>query len=154
MNQFLAMSAIKNFSWFLRERRDFSRVPLAQPVQIRLFQSPRIFSPAKIIDTVEGLVRNISAGGLLVESEHLIEAGNIAAMRFSLPGMNRKIRSLAEIIYVRHEGNKCLAGMRFLKIPLNHGIHIMCYISEQMKLFKGESLNRPSDDFFKPERTN
>jgi uncharacterized protein (TIGR02266 family) len=87
--------------------RGLPRVALAQPVQMRM-------------DRVawDGLARNLSRGGVFVESRHLVEPASEIELAMRLPETRAWLASTAQVIWTRAAEARCAAGMglRFLAL--------------------------------------
>lgn len=85
--------------------RGLPRVALAQPVQMRM-------------DRVawDGLARNLSRGGVFVESRHLVEPRSEVELAMRLPETRAWLASTAQVIWTRSAQARHAAGMglRFL----------------------------------------
>jgi hypothetical protein len=82
----------------------------------------------------DGLSVNISLSGLAITTEAPLKQRDYLKVELSLPGMARATRALAEVMWVRFEDDRNVAGIRFL-ILLNEAddSSIRRFIEHQLK---------------------
>lgn len=87
------------------ERRSFGRLPVSLPISFSLFDTSE---SKKLTEIIYAHARNISAGGLLIETEQiplqwvnaLISGKVILNLRFKLPEFNDFIQSSAKVTWM------------------------------------------------------
>lgn len=57
----------------------------------------------------QGLIRNVSAGGVFIRTEDALDVGADVLMTFMVPGSRRRVRAIGTVIRVSRDG----AGIRF-----------------------------------------
>jgi uncharacterized protein (TIGR02266 family) len=87
--------------------RGLPRVTLAAPVQLRMLRT-----------AWDGLARNLSRGGVFVESRHLVEPWSEVELTMRLPETQAWLASTAQVIWTRPPAPRHIAGMglRFLAL--------------------------------------
>jgi CheY-like chemotaxis protein len=86
----------------LAERRSYHRVAVATPVR---------WQAGKKSGQVQSV--NISRSGILIEAGDALAVGDVAELRFTLPGQATPIQAQAEVVRVDEQGR---AGMRFTRL--------------------------------------
>ena len=117
------MSLIQAVSRFLRagSLRGQARVPLSLPVKIRHED-----------DASWGTARNLSRGGMFVESEIRAEPGSELALAFELPEVEEPLASTAQVIWRREPGASAAGmGLRFLALDRGAAEEIDTYVYER-----------------------
>jgi uncharacterized protein (TIGR02266 family) len=85
---------------------------------------PRVPMMVKVVDQKTGKVRDyfsreISCGGIFIESQNPYEAGNKVTLEFQVPGTESRLKVSAEVVHVTSEGEKggfSGFGLRFLDL--------------------------------------
>lgn len=87
--------------------RGLPRIPLAQPAQMRMQQA-----------TWDGVARNLSRGGVFVESPRLVDPWSEVEFRMRLPETHDWLASTAQVIWTRDPRPRHTPGMglRFLAL--------------------------------------
>ncbi|HJZ86885.1 MAG TPA: TIGR02266 family protein [Polyangia bacterium] len=84
-----------------------------------------------------GFSRNLSSGGLFVQTPLLRAVGSVLRVRFTLPGHEDAIESDAVVRWVREvaEVERCGMGMQFDKLPARAHAAIDQFIEQRDSLF-------------------
>jgi uncharacterized protein (TIGR02266 family) len=87
--------------------RGLPRIPLAQPAQMRTQRA-----------AWDGLARNLSRGGVFVESTRLVEPWSEVEFEMRLPETHDRLASVAQVIWTReaHPRHTPGMGLRFLAL--------------------------------------
>lgn len=88
--------------------RGLPRIPLAQPAQMRLART-----------AWDGLARNLSRGGVFVESARLVEPWSEVEFRMRLPETQDWLASTAQVIWTRDALPRHTAGMGLRFVTLD-----------------------------------
>lgn len=79
-----------------------------------------------------GRVRNLSRGGLFVESSRALEPAAEVQVQLELPETETSVLSTAEVRWVRREANEALGmGMRFLRLDRDSARELAHYVNER-----------------------
>jgi hypothetical protein len=97
----------------MQERRQSRRAPLVTQIEAHDGATALL-----------GQVRNLSAGGLLVDTSENLPVGIIAIVRFSLPSQQRPIQAAARVL--RSEPGKSM-GLAFLRLQERDQQQILAY---------------------------
>ncbi len=82
-----------------------------------------------------GRVRNLSRGGLFVESARALEPSSEVMVQLELPDSEDSVLSTAEVRWVRRERNESLGmGMRFLALDRDSEKSLARYVGERVSL--------------------
>ncbi len=118
------MGLIQAVNRFLRSQpvRGLSRIPVETPVHI-------IRKP----DDVWGTLRNLSRGGIFVESDFAMAPDTEVAVEFTLPESEGPLQSTAQVIWRRRGSQKQPNGMglRFLALDRTSAQEIESYVYER-----------------------
>lgn len=122
------------------ERRSFGRLSVSLPMSFTLFDTSE---SKKLTEIIYAHARNISAGGLLIETEQipvqwvnsLISGKVILALQFKLPGFNDFIQTSAKVTWMARrkevvEGTEpFVMGVSFTEIAPEDQDRINTFIS-------------------------
>jgi len=95
--------------------RRFVRFEISSPMTLHKIKD--IFGnfwPSDEEHAINGVILNISAGGILVEIDQPLSENDIVSMRFSLQGVETLENVLGTVKRTDQEENCCLAGIEFV----------------------------------------
>jgi len=96
-------------------RRRFIRLEIAAPMSLRKIKDRQShFWPDGDKHVINGLILNISGGGLLVELDHAVTEGDLVAMQFTLQGVETLANVLGLVKRADSDSGTYLAGIEFL----------------------------------------
>jgi hypothetical protein len=105
----------KPFTIKEENRRRFIRVEIAAPMSLKKIKDRQAhFWPEGDWHLVNGLILNISGGGVLVELDQAVSEGDVVAMQFTLQGVETLANVLGLVKRADGESGIYLAGIEFL----------------------------------------
>jgi len=111
-----------------KERRAHERVPV---VMLGVtFRSINISEPLQIL----GYIKNISLGGMCVETREDIKTESILRLDFVLPDGKEFSDIIGKIVWVKRSENVNLAGVTFIKMGLFQRIKLFNSIKKILKV--------------------
>jgi hypothetical protein len=110
-----APKARKPFKVQEENRRKFIRLEIAAPMTLKKIKDREAhFWPEGDWHVVNGLILNISAGGVLVELDQAVAEGDLVAMQFTLQGVETLANVLGLVKRSDADEGTFLAGIEFL----------------------------------------
>ncbi|HNR30599.1 MAG TPA: PilZ domain-containing protein [Candidatus Hydrogenedentes bacterium] len=117
-----------------RHRTDW-RVPAMFEVAIREQAHPR---------AIAGRIRNLSAGGMLAETDVALRVGDAVDLRFELPS-GREIKTVAEVVSSaatpERTSNAHLFGLRFLGLEPEDAQAVTHYVRFRLRELHAQALD-------------
>ncbi len=107
--------AKKPFNVREENQRRFVRLEISAPMSMhRIKDTESGFWPDGDGQEIAGVILNISAGGLLVDLDQIIERGDIVSMNFTIQEVEVLENVLGRIKRVDIEPGGCIAGIEFV----------------------------------------
>ncbi|HPS20120.1 MAG TPA: PilZ domain-containing protein [Candidatus Omnitrophota bacterium] len=130
------------------ERRKYVRLPEHCVLKCEKLTTGELFGGTVEQHHIEGVTKNISAGGVLLETKEPFKLGEIIKMEIALPGWE-KFKSefyktdsvsrshplvvLGKVVRVETFGDKYDMGICFVAIDEGHRWAVLKYVSEKNK---------------------
>lgn len=96
-------------------RRRFIRLEIGAPMSLKKIKDRQAhFWPEGNPHLINGLILNISGGGVLVELDQAVSEGDLVAMQFTLQGVETLANVLGLVKRADAESGTYLAGIEFL----------------------------------------
>jgi hypothetical protein len=97
------------------EQRQYVRLEIAAPVNISRIKSiDGDFWAAGEERRIEGTILNLSEGGVLVDTRHQLDSGDIVALQFTLQESESLDHVLGVVKRVEQDPDGCLTGIQFV----------------------------------------
>jgi hypothetical protein len=97
------------------DQRRFIRLEISTPMSMRRVRDTQGgFWPEGDWHEVHGMVLNISAGGVLVDIDQLLDEGTIVIMRFTLQDVEQIDNVLGLVKRAEEDDGSCLTGIEFI----------------------------------------
>ena len=107
------------YGMIVRERRRYFRCPVKIPVEIR-----------KQGEQIQCEARNLSEGGLAVNTAVPLRPGSQVGVQFSLPGLPTELLAESEICWYDEQS---AAGLQFLWLSVNHQSELQGWLSKKLE---------------------
>ena len=78
-------------------------------------------------------IKNISLGGIAIESNYLLEKDKKVFLRFKLPDNKEQIRTKGRIVWVGKDFHDSVMGIKFTKINRADKIHIKEFVTTELE---------------------
>lgn len=96
-------------------QRRFVRLEISAPMEMaRVKDTSGQFWPEGQLQSINGMLLNISAGGVLVDLEQAVHEGDIVLMQFTLQETERLDNVLGLVKRAEHDGEGWLVGVQFI----------------------------------------
>ena len=120
------------------EKRRFIRLEISSPMSLKRIKDREGHYWAQgDWQLIEGLILNVSAGGILVDLDQTLEEGDIVSMHFTLQNVEELDNVLGFVKRVDVDTDGCLAGIEFITRE-----HLVDYFSQaEMDLLGSEYTN-------------
>lgn len=100
------------------EQRRFIRLEFAAPIWLKDVRDENgRLVPIDREYTYEGLILNVSAGGVLIDTNHPFESDQLVLMRFTLQETEILDNILGLVKRVERDDEGCLVGIEFTDLP-------------------------------------
>jgi hypothetical protein len=110
-----AVAVRKPFTLEQQESRRFIRLEISSPMSLqKIKDAGGYFVPEGDWHTINGLILNISAGGVLVETDQLLQEGDVVSMCFTLQDVERIDNILGLVKRCDHTDDIFLSGIEFI----------------------------------------
>ncbi|HUV31676.1 MAG TPA: PilZ domain-containing protein [Acidobacteriota bacterium] len=110
-----AVSVQGPFELESQNKRRFIRLEISMPMSLQKIKDPAGgFWPDGDCRVIQGLILNISGGGVLVDLNETLNEGDIVSMRFTLQEVEALDNVLGLVKRVDHEPDAILAGIEFI----------------------------------------
>jgi hypothetical protein len=97
------------------EHRRFIRLEIASPMSLQKIKDGEgHYWPEADWHVINGMILNISGGGVLVDLDQAVEEGDLVSMRFTLQDVEGLDNVLGLVKRVDIEAGGCLAGIEFI----------------------------------------
>jgi hypothetical protein len=97
-------------------KRRFVRIQISSPMSLqRSKDSEGGFWPEGQWHVVNGHILNLSAGGVLVDLDEVVSAGDIVSLQLTLENVEQLRDVLGLVKRVDEDGDGCLAGVEFIR---------------------------------------
>jgi hypothetical protein len=111
----VAVKVAKPFKVEKEEQRQFIRLEISSPMDLRKIKDiAGNFWPTGERRMIEGLILNISAGGVLVEVNHPVNEGDVVAMHFTLQDVESLDNILGLVKRSERDEGSFLVGIEFI----------------------------------------
>jgi hypothetical protein len=134
----VAYQARRPFKIAQEEKRRFIRLEIASPMSLKRIKDREGHYWAQgDWQVIQGLILNVSAGGILVDLDQAIEEGDVVSMNFTLQEVEGLDNILGLVKRVDIDTDGCLAGIEFVSRE-----HLVDHFSQaEMELLGSEYTN-------------
>jgi c-di-GMP-binding flagellar brake protein YcgR len=95
-----------------KDRRLQKRISHMMESKFKIMDNPDILA----IEYKKANIRNISLGGVCLQSEHLLKTGNIIRINFTLDSMDKMVDTFCEVRWCKRVLDGFLAGLSFITL--------------------------------------
>ena len=90
-----------------------------------------LYEPDSAEPTAQGIIKNLSAGGIGVETRGVFKENNIIQLNFYLPDGTYLRNVEGRIVWLRQKNGSYNLGVRFLDIGIRNKLRIWWYVRKR-----------------------
>lgn len=102
------------------------------------------------VNCLEGVIDNISIGGVFIKTRHPFPINTIMKLEFDVPGQNKTVKAVGMVRWIGKSDDTRGMGIRFIKVTTTDKVSIHQYVEENSAPMPAVKPGEPKQEWHVP----